>query len=337
MDKPFHVTINLRDKTYQSLARVQLKELAANAGFTGHRLGEIEIIIAEITSNLSRHTTEGGTIFCKIGEDQYFPFIEFIAIDKGPGMQFPKKMMKDGMSTLKTLGQGLGAIQRLSTEFDLYSLPGWGTILFSRSYKSSVTAPSPVKMEVLRTAKNGETVCGDNWLFKIKGKQIRAAVIDGLGHGPEASKAAEKAVDTLNKLTVETPDQQLRSVHESLKRTRGVVMTTFQLDTHNRQASYCGVGNIAAKIIPRIAGSKGKTCNPYNGILGHTLPNSIATNYSHFDPKLDMLIVHSDGISARWDLSRYPAILEHHPMILCATLYKDYVRGNDDATIMVVQ
>jgi hypothetical protein len=47
--------------------------------------------------------------------------------------------------------------------------------------------------------------------------------------------------------------------------------------------------------------------------------------------------MHSDGLSARWDLQKYPGILFHHGMILCAALFKDFNRDNDDSTVLVAK
>ena len=125
-----HSKYSLPDRSYQGLVRSELKKLAETAGFHGHRLGETEIVIAEITSNLVKHAAKGGDILARVINSPSRG-IEFIAIDDGPGMLKPLKMMEDGLSTSNTLGQGLGAIRRLSNEFDLYSIPRWGTILYS--------------------------------------------------------------------------------------------------------------------------------------------------------------------------------------------------------------
>ena len=45
----------------------------------------------------------------------------------------------------------------------------------------------------------------------------------------------------------------------------------------------------------------------------------------------------SDGIGTRWNLDAYPGLLEHHPMLLAAVLYRDFQRGRDDATVVVVR
>jgi anti-sigma regulatory factor (Ser/Thr protein kinase) len=62
--------------------------------------------------------------------------VEVISIDNGPGIADIKKMMVDGSSTKQTLGNGLGAIQRLSDKFDIYSQKDWGTIILSRIFQN---------------------------------------------------------------------------------------------------------------------------------------------------------------------------------------------------------
>jgi anti-sigma regulatory factor (Ser/Thr protein kinase) len=118
-----HRLFALPDRTYQGLVRSELRKLAESAGFKGHRLGEVEIIIAEITSNLVKYAQKKPFILARVIQDEGGG-IELIAIDQGPGMRMPAKMMEDGLSTQNTLGQGLGAIRRLSHVFDLYSMAG---------------------------------------------------------------------------------------------------------------------------------------------------------------------------------------------------------------------
>ncbi len=65
MDELPHSKFSLPDRTYQAIVRAELKKMAESAGFHGHRLGEIEIIIAEITSNLVKHAAKGGEIYAR--------------------------------------------------------------------------------------------------------------------------------------------------------------------------------------------------------------------------------------------------------------------------------
>ena len=57
-----HYRYHLPDRSYQGIVRSELRKLAVAGKFTGHRLGEIELIIAELTSNLVKHATKGGII-----------------------------------------------------------------------------------------------------------------------------------------------------------------------------------------------------------------------------------------------------------------------------------
>ena len=49
-----------------------------------------------------------------------------------------------------------------------------------------------------------------------------------------------------------------------------------------------------------------------------------------------LLIMHSDGVSARGSPRERQQLFAHHPAIIAAALYRDYGRDHDDATIVVV-
>ena len=49
-----------------------------------------------------------------------------IALDRGPGMADVGASLRDGHSTTGTPGNGLGAIRRMASTFDIYSAPGQG-------------------------------------------------------------------------------------------------------------------------------------------------------------------------------------------------------------------
>ncbi len=330
-----HVRINLPDRTYQASVRSEMRRIAESIGFTGHRMGELEIIIAELTSNISKHTRAGGYFLVRplTGE---MPGIEIISIDEGPGIRMASDMMKDGLSTTRTLGQGLGAIQRLASVFDIFSLTGWGTILLTRTYiKKTDKARASKSLHVygLNVNKPGESVSGDAWHFIQTARNTRIMIIDGLGHGVSAKQAADEAIQNFISEPGATPTDQLHSLHPALKRTRGGVVNVVYLDETNNQLSYSGVGNISMKVI---SANSSKGCFSYNGIVGHIMPSVINNHILQWQPN-DLIILHSDGISGRWDLGKYPGILTHHPLLLCAAIYKDHTRGTDDATVVVAK
>ena len=49
------------------------------------------------------------------------------------------------------------------------------------------------------------------------------------------------------------------------------------------------------------------------------------------------MILHSDGLTARWDLGAYPGLIGAHPSLIAGILYRDYRRGRDDASVVAVR
>ncbi len=50
-----------------------------------------------------------------------------------------------------------------------------------------------------------------------------------------------------------------------------------------------------------------------------------------------VLVMHSDGVATRWDLSAYPGLVLRHPSLVAGVLYRDFARHRDDATVLVVR
>lgn len=335
MDNLPHVSFPLSDRSYVSLVKKEIKKIAGNIGFSGNRLAEIEIIIAEITSNIIKYSTEG-SILVKHFFKGSVEGIEIISIDNGPGMANVSLMLKDGVSTTHTLGQGLGAIKRLSDNFDIYSVPQSGTILLSRVFKNpeaDTTSKEIFNITTLMVAKKGEIYCGDGYKYVIKKNSCKVLAFDGLGHGPEAQKASEAAVKSFMSIQNIDPAESLRVMNKEIKSTRGGVGMIFSIDLKTNSTSFCGVGNISARIL---SDGKLKNCISYNGIIGHAFPNSLHTNNTTWN-KQDYLIITSDGLKTRWDTNNLTNILKHDPSIVAASLFKDFSRGNDDSLIIIVK
>jgi anti-sigma regulatory factor (Ser/Thr protein kinase) len=328
-----HKIVALPNRSYQAIARSEIKKLAAGVGFSNKRLAEVELVVAEMTSNLVKHTKDGGQILVKQLPDEQ-KGIELICIDNGPGMASAARMMEDGMSSTRTMGHGLGAIRRLSDDFDIYSQVNWGTIVLSRIYLKRNNLPSKNKLQVraIMLAKDGEQVCGDDYTYVTKGNRLKLCISDGLGHGHDAHLSAAASMESFLTHQKATPFQQLRLIHTDIKRTRGSVMSIIDIDAGNKQLTYCGVGNISAKLI---GGERSKSLVSYNGIIGHSIPGTIANHVFQWS-KNDLLIIHSDGLSSRWDIQKYPMILKHDYSILVAAILKDNIRGNDDVTVIAV-
>lgn len=318
------------DRSYFSIIKKEIHKAATNANFTNYKVAEIDIIVAELVSNLVKHA-KGGYLLVKLLADEG---IEIISMDDGPGMADVGSMVQDGVSTKKTLGTGLGAIKRMSDVFQVYSLKGWGTVVLVRVYKNEVKAP-PGKIEISTVVipKPGEVKCGDGFYVKTYQDYTKILVGDGLGHGAEAEKAVKEAI-TMFKICIErTCFESLRFIHQNVKKTRGLVATVAILNHKERKWSICGIGNIQTRIVSPVTL---KNYMSYNGVVGLNIPNSLKDQESTLE-KGQMMILCSDGIKTRWDLNKYPGIFKYDLSIITATIFKDFARKTDDMSIMAVK
>jgi len=332
MDDQNHVVFNASDRSYLAIVKKEIHALALQVQFCAKRLAEIDIVVAEMTSNLIKHAG-GGEILVRLIREPSNEGVELISIDNGPGMAEPARMVEDGVSTTQTLGHGLGAIKRLSDQFQLYSLKNWGTILLSRVYKEPLTADGAAKAEIrsVIVPKPGETACGDGFYAKITVDNIKLFLGDGLGHGPEASAAVQEAIKAFRVVREGSPAQMIREIHGFVKKTRGLVGTIATFNFKTRKWQLCGVGNIATRINGAFFS---KNYMSYNGIIGLNVPGTLNDQEVPFESG-QLIIMCSDGIKSRWDLSKYPSIARYDLSILAAALYKDFSRRTDDTAVVV--
>lgn len=325
-----HISFRADDRSYFSVLKKEIHSRVTEAGYSSKKVGEIDIIVSEMTSNLFKHAVDGEILFGLFDEED--EYIEIISIDNGPGMVDPAKMVQDGVSTTNTLGHGLGSIKRLSDRFDLYSQKGWGTIALSRIYKNEDGKQNrkPVELRAVVVAKPGETVSGDCCYYKVTPGYFKLLLADGLGHGEEAGKAVKEAVNAFKSCPFHSPVEIIRHIHTSIRKTRGIVGTVVLYNFESKRWTIAGVGNIATKMISAF---QNKNYMAYNGIIGHNIPNTMKEQeYSHDD--YQQIILCSDGLKSRWE-PKLPATGKYDLSLLAATLYKDYARKTDDMSIVV--
>ncbi|WP_128543108.1 ATP-binding SpoIIE family protein phosphatase [Larkinella soli] len=335
MVNPYHVAFNATDRSYLAILKREIHLLVGQLKFSTKRAGEIDIIVAEMGSNLVKHAG-GGEILVRILKEPEPEGIELISIDNGPGMADPGRMMTDGVSTSQTLGHGLGAIKRLSDVFNLYSTPEWGTVLLARIFKKPPArgALNPrAEVRSVIVPKPGETVSGDGFSSQLSTETLRLFLGDGLGHGPEAGEAVRQAAVSFQESRETQPVEIIRQMHRAVRKTRGLVGTVAAFDFSTRKCRLCGVGNITTRFH---LGPHSRNYLSYNGIIGLNVPGTMNDQELTFESG-HVMIMCSDGIKSRWDISRYPSILKYDLSVLAAALYKDYARRTDDTSVVIAR
>ncbi len=318
-------------------ARRQAARLATEAGFDALALGRLALVVTELATNLVRHAQDG-QLLIGLRADAAVATIEVISVDRGPGMRDVARSLSDGVSTGGSAGTGLGAVRRAAGQFLIFSKPGVCSVIVARLTADS----SPLAETALHdgslahaglcVAAPAETVSGDAWACRRNGSRASIIVADGLGHGPEAAEAADAAMQVFAMHPAADARGVVERCHAALRSTRGAALASIDIDVSARSLSFCGAGNIAARIL---SGVQDRSLLSQHGTVGVQIRKIQEVVYEL--PDHAVLVAHSDGIATRWDLKEVPEMLSCDPIILAAHLIHTKLRGRDDATVVVMQ
>lgn len=311
-------------------ARRFVTRFADEANFDGVEIGNVCLGVTELATNLIKHAKEGRILTRLLGRDKYSG-IELVALDQGPGIDDVGRCLRDGYSTVGSPGTGLGALKRLARQFDIHSMQGRGTAVLARFWsRESLRQPQPeMEFGAVCLPKSGEDVSGDGWGVELVKGKYTCTVADGLGHGPDAARAAHAALATVKDYCDSSPAELVERAHGALRSTRGAALAVGQIDPARNMLRFCGVGNITATLM-----SNGTVRHlvSHNGIVGQEARKISEFTYPWNADSL--LVMHSDGLTARWDLKAYPALVRRHPGLVAGVLYRDFNRGRDDSTVL---
>jgi anti-sigma regulatory factor (Ser/Thr protein kinase) len=325
------------EQSHIGACRRAAKQLAERYITDESVVGKISIIATELATNLTRHAGSG-ELLLQVLDDGALLQMEMLSIDRGPGMSDVDRCLKDGYSTGGTAGNGLGAISRLSTDFDIYSIENSGTIVFSRttlkkdSAATKPATPAWFDMGAINLAVAGEIECGDTWRVASDDNNIAMLVVDGLGHGSRAADASQAAAKAFSDIPFNAPQQSMQNLHKALAGSRGAAAACAVLNKQNPSVDYAGIGNISSSVT---INERSQGMVSHSGILGVQMHTN--RQFSYAWPSGSPMIMHSDGLSARWTLSSYPGLSTRHPAIIAAMLYRDFARKRDDVTVLVAR
>jgi anti-sigma regulatory factor (Ser/Thr protein kinase) len=320
--------LRVEDSSAASGCRGAAQALATRLQFPATRADQLALAVTEAASNLDKHASQGSMLL-RIAREGDGPGIEMVTIDAGPGLHDAGAALRDGHSTSGTLGIGLGTISRLADFYDLYSVRGRGTALVARFWPEPRTG-TPRRYAGLVRPITGETECGDVFGAAETGGAVTGVLCDGLGHGPLAATAALEAVAAVLEDPAAEPAALVERAHRRLAHTRGGAIGVVQVA--GQAVTFAGLGNIAATIladgerkgmlsVPGIAGHQARTIRQFD----YTAPPGAAT------------ILHSDGISARWEPAALPGLNARDPLVVAATLLAQAGSRRDDAGVLVLK
>ena len=324
--------VDILDSSQVGHARRLVLEYATSLSMNENDCGKIAIAVTEMATNLIKHAGHG-KLLCEELPLNGASGLRLLSVDNGPGIPNVGAALEDGYSTYGSGGNGLGAVRRLSTVFDLYSAPALGTCIVAEFWpQKPKSTPQSFSFGVVSLAVRGEDLCGDGWGTRTAPDRSFFMVVDGLGHGAFAAEAAREAERVLANSNPTSAAGILGDCHDALKKTRGAAAGVAGISQEKSTLTYAGIGNISATVIDHL-GRRGMAS--HNGTLGHQVHKiqEFTTPWN----KDSILIMHSDGLATKWDLNQYPGLTSKHPSIIAAMLYRDFERQRDDVTVMVAK
>ena len=326
--QPAHHRFRIADEADAGALRRMAAGCADRLGAAPAARARVELVATELATNLVRHAKPGGWVLVRpVAPDG----LEFLAVDHGPGIPDLAAAL-DGCSPAPGgLGRGLAAVRRACVLFDIETGPGRGTIVLSRVDLGDGSARGRpdrggVSVGVMET-------CGDGWAVADVAEGLAVAVVDGLGHGVKASVAADAALDAF---AADPADLHglLGRANAAMRATRGAAMTACLLEPGRGELHYVAVGNVSGRVL---AGPDERGLALSAGTLGLKPAPPRTRVLSHPWRPGATLVLWTDGLNSRLDLSARADLLSHDPAVVAAALHRDHARERDDATVVVIR
>ena len=349
--EPSHTQLAVLASTDVAAVRRVVAATASALCPDADRHGRAELVATELATNLLRHAEPGGWMLVRPLRPRS---VELIAVDRGPGIVDVPAAVEGRVPEPGGLGCGLAAVRRASARFDIWSRrgpsgprstgsrreaampgPGPGTVVLS---VVDLDAESRGSLRIAPPRQwAGVSVgiaepCGDGWAVVEEDGVLSVAVVDGLGHGAKASTAAEAA---LAQFAADPTDLDAfpRLANERMRETRGAAVTVCRLDQRVGELRYVSIGNVNGRVV---APRETRGLVTYSGTLGLHLEPPRAKVATAAWPAGASLVLWTDGLSTRVELTAGEPLLDRDPAVVAAVLHRDHARNRDDATVVVI-
>lgn len=177
-----------------------------------------------------------------------------------------------------------------------------------------------------------EPACGDAGLVVADESACFVALLDVLGHGPQAAEVAGVAEAYLAAHCREPLPELMQGLHEHLKGSRGLVAFLARFDLDTGLFCYVGIGNIAAKVFgpddPASLLSK-------DGVIGYMMSTPREKSVRLL-PR-DIVLLCSDGVREHFDPLDYPGLLSGDAQTITAAVLDRLSKTGDDASCLVLR
>ena len=193
---------------------------------------------------------------------------------------------------------------------------------------------SGIELGVAGATLPGQSTCGDQYVYETFAGRVLLALIDGIGHGPEAAAAAEAACAILKTHAAEPVIALAELCHDGLRFTRGVVMSLAAFELEHNLLTWLGIGNVQGVLrrfgLP-LDGTE-ELLMLRAGVVGSQLP-PLRASVLPVAPG-DTLVLATDGVQSGFA----PRISStEDPQRTARAILNGYNKGTDDALVLVAR
>jgi stage II sporulation SpoE-like protein len=276
----------------------------------------------ELTVDLLRRAG-GGELIVRAIDRAGTRGIEIEIVDGSRGTEQPSDILAS-LSTCRSAADELDLDVRIDER----------TVVRARKFAAPVLYRS--ELGILGRPCGGERVSGDDALVVRRSASTLLAVADGLGHGPEARRASQEALAIVERARAsQSIESIMREVEAGLVDTRGAVMSLSRIDPFAGAIDHAGVGDLRTQIY---APRESRRLPSSPGTLGsHLIARARVRPEVSLFRRGDILVVFSDGLSSRIDISHELELQREHPIVIAESLLSRFGRASDDALVLVLR
>ena len=197
-----------------------------------------------------------------------------------------------------------------------------------------MTPGASVEWSIAARPLPGEAGCGDRGIVLAAAQRALAAAVDGVGHGEQASLAADRAIQAVEAFAADDVVSVIEHCDRTLVGTRGAAISLASFDCLRDTITWIGVGNVEGALLrgTSTARAGGESLLLRSGVVGHELPPLAASTVDV--RRGDLLVMATDGID-------HAAAGELAPVGSCAEIASAIVDrcalAADDALVVVVR
>ncbi|MEE8587088.1 MAG: SpoIIE family protein phosphatase [Acidobacteriota bacterium] len=177
----------------------------------------------------------------------------------------------------------------------------------------------------------GEAVSGDLAFVKADSRGLFAALVDVLGHGPEAHQVGRQVERLLERSWSPNLPEVADAMNTHLKGTRGAAAGIAWMERQSALVEFVGFGNVRI----RRFGSQETRLSGRPGTLGEGR-RTPRVERLQLHPG-DVVLLYSDGVRDRFDITQYPQLLAHDPRAITANMISRFGKEFDDASCIAVK